>query len=80
MSKMSRVDTIETIKDVAAMVMGDVTSSYSGRGMYGMTCYGIKCYEHRACIEEAAAKGIRGAQVDQMGKRMIVYWPSIQGD
>ncbi len=71
---------IEIIEDVADEIGGTVRSTYSGRGMYGKTCYGIDCDDITSCIELAAAKGLKGAKTDNMGKGYIVYWPSVNGD
>ncbi len=70
---------IDAVHDVADEIGGKVYESYSGRGMYGKTCYGIVCENEVECIEAAGAKGLRGARTDNMGRRAIVYWPSIKG-
>lgn len=59
----------------------NVVNDYSGRGMYGKTCYGIESNDHRdtEIIEACARHGLRGARVDSMGKGVIVYFPSIGG-
>jgi hypothetical protein len=49
-------------------------SDYSGRGMFGKTCVGVTTDDPNDLI---AQLGIRGAVVDQMGKRHIVYWPKL---
>ena len=67
----------EIIEQVAEHVGGTVNDSYSGRGMFGATCYSIYCNDHIACIEEASARGLRNACYDQMGKGMVVYWPGV---
>lgn len=58
---------------------GDRTlyTEYSGRGMYGKTCIGIVCDDPEDVIAEV---GVRGAQMDSMGRRTIVYWPKVKGD
>jgi len=71
---------IEIIEDVADEIGGTMRSTYSGRGMYGKTCYGIDCDDSTSCIELAAAKGLKGAKTDNMGKGYIVYWPAISAD
>lgn len=70
---------IEAVHDVADEIGGKVRTDYSGRGMYGKTCYGITCDNEDECIEAAGAKGLRGARTDNMGRGTIVYWPSIKG-
>lgn len=70
----------EIIEEVADLVDGKVYENYSGRGMYGRNCMGIVCEETLECVEEAAAMGLRGAQVDSMGLSSIVYWPRLEAD
>lgn len=79
---MTREQKVAAIQEVADNMGGSVRKDYSGRCMFGKTCYGIvvKGYEMNDCIEQAAAAGIRGARTDSMGLGAIVYWPSIAGD
>ena len=77
---MMREEKIALLEEVAARVEGRVDATYSGRGMFGATCYGIRCDDATDCIEEAAAAGIKGARADNMGRGFIVYWPSIEGE
>jgi hypothetical protein len=60
--------------------LGELRDDYSGRGMFGKTCYGIVTDNPDGCIEEAAEEGIKGARRDSMGLKHIVYWPHIPGD
>lgn len=77
---MNLEEQIETLHEVADTVDGEIRSDYSGRGMYGRTCYGIECEEPISCIENAAMQGITGANYDQLGLGNIVYWPRIRDD
>jgi hypothetical protein len=77
---MNRDEAIEIIEEVAGIVDGEVRTEYSGRGMFGKTCYGISCRNGTTCIEEAAARGLRKAKTDDMGLGVIVYWPNIKGE
>jgi len=70
----------DAIESVCSEIGGDLRTGYSGRGMYGATCWGIVCEDSRECIEEAALAGVRGAQVDSMGLKSIVYWRHISDD
>ena len=70
---------VEKIHEIAGYVDGEVRDNYSGRGMFGRTCYGIDCDDPNEAIEEAGRLGLRGARVDNMGKGYIVYWPDVQG-
>ena len=71
-------DPVGVINEIAETVNGEVRTNYSGRGMFGATCYGIVCANTLYCIEEAASRGIKGARTDNMGKQYIVYWPHIK--
>ena len=72
---------IEIIEDVADAIGGEVYPDYSGRGMFGSTCYGIVFAGNTTrVIEEASARGLRGAKTDSMGKDCIVYWPHVKAD
>ena len=71
-------DIEKTLAEVAEMVGGNLRTDYSGRGMFGSTCFGIDCESSTECIETAAQFGIKGAKVDKMGKGWIVYWPHLK--
>jgi hypothetical protein len=77
---MTREKQIKAIEETADTVGGHVRNDYSGRGMYGETCYGIVCDNEEECIEVGALKGLRGANTDSMGKSRIVYWKSCKGE
>ncbi len=68
---------IAAVHSTARAVGGDVRADYSGRGMYGETCYAIDCDDRITCIERGARRGLRGAKYDQMGKGWVVYWPGV---
>lgn len=74
---MTTIERIAALEQTAEAVGGSVQREYSGRGMFGASCYGIACDSPTDCIEEAAARGVRGAKVDQLGKGFIVYWPGL---
>jgi hypothetical protein len=76
---MERKEQIAAIQETADEVCGTVRENYSGRGMFGKTCYGIVCPSASECVEAAVSRGIRGAVSDSMGKNFIVYWPKITG-
>ena len=66
------------IAETAHAVGDKVEARYSGRGMFGDACVGIVCRNPLRAIEEAAARGLRGAHHDQMGLHHIVYWPHLR--
>jgi len=71
---------IEAIEEAAHAVGGTVRDSYSGRGMYGRTCYGIDCDDDTECVVQAARRGLPTPSIDQMGRGYIVYWKTITKD
>ena len=52
-------------------------TDYSGRGMFGVQCVGVVCYDPVKVIESAVEFGFKGARYDSMGRQWIVYWPQI---
>lgn len=70
----------EKVRHIALEVGGELRTDYSGRGMYGATCYGIVTNDATFCIETAAEHGVKGASVDSMGTKVIVYWQSIHDE
>lgn len=74
---MTTTETLQKLRQTADEC-GGLVRQYSGRGMMGSYCYAIDCDDQVACIESAAANGLRGAKVDTMGKGYIVYWPHIK--
>ena len=69
---------IKAIRKVASLIGGTVRNNYSGRGMFGETCYGIDCDDHYECVVQSAMKGLPKPTIDNMGKGYIVYWPKIK--
>lgn len=71
---------IEVLRDLCAErdEGEELRTEYSGRGMMGATCLGVTTEHPAEFIEEAAAAGVRGAKMDQMGRRFIVYWPDLK--
>lgn len=75
---MTTDDAIAFISAIADAVGGEVDEQYSGRHMYGATCFGITCDNYVDTIEKAGALGLFGAKIDQLGKGYIVYWTHIK--
>ena len=64
---------------------------YSGRGMYGGRCIGIVCDNPASVavdlgltiglrdggVPEDVVEAFRRPRVDSMGRRQIIYWPSL---
>ncbi len=65
---------IDKLKAVAERMNSRFTAEYSGRGMNGQTCLAIITEHPEDVIAEA---GIKGARVDDMGLRSVVYWPRL---
>jgi len=76
---MTHSEQVKAVMRTASEVGGTVREDYSGRHMYGSMCYGVVCDNVNECIEMAATHGLRGARIDSMGMRSIIYWPDIEG-
>lgn len=68
----------QLVGDIAWDCSGDVRDNYSGRMMFGETCWAIVCDNVTSCVEAAAMLGLTGAKTDSMGLRYVVYWPHPQ--
>ena len=75
---MNTQEKIQAVKDTAQAIGSEVIPDYSGRGMFGATCYGIDCNDATACIEEAAIHGLKNARTDSLGKGYVVYWEQVR--
>lgn len=71
-------DKLDIIRMTADEIGGELYKGYSGRGMFGAECVGITCDDPQEAIEEAASRGLRGADWDNLGRQYIVYWPSVK--
>jgi hypothetical protein len=64
--------------DICSMTGAEIYAGYSGRGMYGKQCWGVKCgdelYEVQA---EAKNRGLGHGREDRLGLGWIVYWPEL---
>jgi len=63
----------------------DLREDYSGRAMYGDTCFGLTCDLSQVLLFAAALGSepvdwdwIGGARSDSMGLSTIWYWPGVQ--
>lgn len=66
-------------RKIALAIVDDdrsLRTDYSGRGMFGRTCWGVTCNDPNDVIAEV---GLKGAQTDNMGTSTIVYWPRVTG-
>ena len=79
--------TREEAEEIAEGVEGDVYERYSGRAMYGSTCFGITgaFSEVELGISLASVLGIdearevgRLARRDSMGRGIVVYFPGVE--
>lgn len=77
---MENKNRLQEIADILSELKNDAIigarSDYSGRGMYGETCFAVKVdrYEYKSAMELLRPTG---AASDNLGTDMIVYWPSI---
>jgi hypothetical protein len=67
----------ERVEVLADTVHGTFVSDYSGRGMSGKVCVGIKSDDPERILSLAVGAGLKGARTDNLGKSVIVYWPHI---
>jgi hypothetical protein len=67
----------ERVEAVAAWVGGTVYENYSGRFMFGDTCYGVVCepFTVKDAIKQGNKRRLGTARTDNLGLDMIVYWP-----
>ena len=68
------------VKDIAQEFDGRVRSDYSGRCMYGETCFGIVAspYDRDAICERSKELGLSYPRIDGMGRDLIYYWPHVK--
>lgn len=76
--KLTNEEKVQVIEEIADENGDGFRRDYSGRGMFGSCCVGIVTDDPMGTIEEAAARGVRGACQDRMGLNVIVYWPSVK--
>lgn len=69
---------VESIKDLARDVSGEVYEGYSGRGMYGDRCWGIAVHDPDEIKMRVREYGLPKPSVDNLGLDYIVYWPSVK--
>lgn len=62
---------------LASKIGGSIRDDYSGRGMFGRTCYGIDCRHLDEALLEVKQVNLPTPNYDNMGKGWIIYWPSI---
>ncbi len=71
---------IDKIQKIANDIQGKVVSDYSGRGMFGKTCFGVIGHSANELLELAGEYGLKGARIDNMGRQYIIYWTNITKD
>lgn len=71
-------DQRDAIDELAEMFEASIREDYSGRCMFGDTCYGIVFDDDvDTVINQAIILGLTGSRTDNMGLSTIVYWPHI---
>lgn len=71
------LELMESIRDASGSD-ATIREGYSGRGMYGDSCWAIVTDNSTAVIENAGAHGLFGAKIDSMGLKTIVYWTQLK--
>ena len=77
-SMQDRIFVVESLASEFAVDAEALRKNYSGRGMYGETCYGIVTDFPEELVERAVALGLVGACADSMGLSTIVYWKTVK--
>lgn len=75
---MNHDEQVAAIYQVAEAIGETVSTDYSGRGMFGKTCYSIDCDNLTECLMEVGKANLPVPSTDNMGKGYVVYWPDIQ--
>lgn len=70
---MTRLEKIKEIEEFGNE-MGEVLT---GCFLSDKECYGVKCDDAVAVIEEAAFRGIRGAKIMSLSRSHVVHWPDV---
>jgi len=80
----SEVRDIDSALSYATGGEGQVYFGYSGRGMYGATCFGVSLDRSSdllafgvelACSNPELAKALGDMRTDDLGLGIIAYWP-----
>ena len=74
--------TLKKLKRIANILEGDgykaeIRDDYSGRGMFGATCYGIVT-DGPEIVDKLTPLGTN-QKIDNMGLDYIVYFPNLKG-
>ena len=79
-NKLTDPEKIERVADRNAWTYEE---AYSGREMFGRRCPAIVCdhWEIKAAMGKVKRAGIKDvATWDQLGKHVVVYWPTVPSD
>lgn len=83
--KLGTIEHTDVVYQITARLSlsgGDVRTNYSGRGMYGKSCYGIVADSQAMMIRilmEVGLEELPPPELDSMGLGYIIYWPGIEG-
>lgn len=73
---------IELLVDTALDLGVDYTTTYSGRGMFGATCFSIEG-QHRdllaflRALPDEVGDELVDPSTDSMGRDIVFYWPYV---
>jgi hypothetical protein len=76
---MTHQEQVDVVMKIGSKPGREIEDMYSGRFMYGATCYGIITSNPDNVAREAHLAGLKGEKYDNMGLQFIVYWPHIPG-
>jgi len=68
-------DAVEKLREDG--IKAEIVDDYSGRGMFGKTCYGVVTDEPDSLIRMTMDHG--SEKIDNMGLDFIVYYPTLTG-
>lgn len=76
-------DLRKVLEEAADYVAVECTFNYSGRGMYGATCFGITgqlngLIAFLRVLDDDTADALSDPRVDNMGLDYIYYWPELK--
>lgn len=73
---------VEILEDLASSYRGELRRAYSGRCMYGKTCFGVVVAPNQvdAVFFKAQQQGLGSGKLDDMGMNTIVYFPHVTGE
>lgn len=71
---------VDKLEELANSIEGgQLSSSYSGRAMWGALCYSIDADDDVEALMKVGEMGLPKPKMDSMGMGVVLYWPDIEG-